>query len=256
MFGRSGINFNDGFAGGEVMEGNLLFNYVKESNDHGAFNSWDRQPFIFRANESDLATSPSLLRISPQPTQVRRNLVFNVNFNGPSCGSVTLDLDDESSQFNITGNVLAYGGIKNFDGMDRNNSGNLIVFPSVKGAGCYDTLQAGRNVSSAHSHFFDNHCVLADGRVPYHCGAGPAPFFNASYHIDVHSNTFSYPAAAAEPSWADMCQCYPSTKTAVPCPFKTFADWQAHGHDAGSKVQVGGLSNAQIMDEARTMLAM
>jgi hypothetical protein len=35
---------NDGAMGGEVMEGNMLFNYVKESNDHGPFNSWDRQP--------------------------------------------------------------------------------------------------------------------------------------------------------------------------------------------------------------------
>ena len=27
---RSGVNYNDGFAGGEVMSGNLLLNYVKE----------------------------------------------------------------------------------------------------------------------------------------------------------------------------------------------------------------------------------
>ena len=25
--------------GGELMQGNMLLNYVKESNDHGAFNS-------------------------------------------------------------------------------------------------------------------------------------------------------------------------------------------------------------------------
>jgi len=32
---RSGVNFNDGFAGGALLEGNLLFNFVRESNDHG-----------------------------------------------------------------------------------------------------------------------------------------------------------------------------------------------------------------------------
>ena len=36
---RSGINYNDGAFGGEVLEGNLLLNFVRESNDHGPFNS-------------------------------------------------------------------------------------------------------------------------------------------------------------------------------------------------------------------------
>jgi hypothetical protein len=36
---RSGVNYNDGAMGGEVLQGNMLLNYVKESNDHGPFNS-------------------------------------------------------------------------------------------------------------------------------------------------------------------------------------------------------------------------
>ena len=43
---RAGVNFNDGMGGGDVMEGNLLANCVRESGDHGPFNSWDRQPFL------------------------------------------------------------------------------------------------------------------------------------------------------------------------------------------------------------------
>jgi len=31
---RAGVNFNDGSAGGEVLEGNLIFNFVRESGDH------------------------------------------------------------------------------------------------------------------------------------------------------------------------------------------------------------------------------
>jgi hypothetical protein len=46
------------------MEGNLLVNFVKESNDHAAFNSWDRQPFVFRFDEYDLSDTAEL-RISP-----------------------------------------------------------------------------------------------------------------------------------------------------------------------------------------------
>ena len=42
---RAGINFNDGFGGGSVITGNLLFNFVRETADHGQFNSWDRRPY-------------------------------------------------------------------------------------------------------------------------------------------------------------------------------------------------------------------
>merc|ERR1712139_561970 len=43
---RAGVNFNDGFGGGNHMRGNLLFNHVRETGDHGPFNSWDRQPYV------------------------------------------------------------------------------------------------------------------------------------------------------------------------------------------------------------------
>ena len=32
---RAGINFNDGFAGGNLVKGNLVFNQVRETGDHG-----------------------------------------------------------------------------------------------------------------------------------------------------------------------------------------------------------------------------
>ena len=77
---RSGINFNDGAMGGETMEGNLLLNFVRESNDHGPFNSWDRQPYIYRVNESDPRTDPmpdgtprlaSIIDRTPSPDTVK-----------------------------------------------------------------------------------------------------------------------------------------------------------------------------------------
>ena len=47
--------------------------------------------------------------------------------------------------------------------MDRNISHNLIVFPfaaPIAGPACYHALSSTRNLSSAHTHFFENHCVL------------------------------------------------------------------------------------------------
>jgi hypothetical protein len=32
---RAGINLNDGFGGGDLISGNLIFNQVRETNDHG-----------------------------------------------------------------------------------------------------------------------------------------------------------------------------------------------------------------------------
>jgi hypothetical protein len=43
---RAGINANDGFGGGDIIEQNLVFSACRESGDHGPFNSWDRQPFL------------------------------------------------------------------------------------------------------------------------------------------------------------------------------------------------------------------
>ena len=45
---RAGINWNDGFAGGSTVAGNLVFNMVRETGDHGPYNSWDRQPYLLR----------------------------------------------------------------------------------------------------------------------------------------------------------------------------------------------------------------
>lgn len=43
---RAGINFNDGFGGNSTLYKNLLFNFCRESGDHGPFNSWDRQLYV------------------------------------------------------------------------------------------------------------------------------------------------------------------------------------------------------------------
>ena len=45
------------------------------------------------------ARAAPVLRISPETQVLRNNLIFNINFNGPSCGSIGFDLDDESSQY-------------------------------------------------------------------------------------------------------------------------------------------------------------
>ena len=65
---RAGINFNDGFGGGNNISGNALFNFCRDSGDHGPFNSWDRQMFLIHQPDDDGASS--------QYPQVPRFLFF------------------------------------------------------------------------------------------------------------------------------------------------------------------------------------
>ena len=51
---RAGINLNDGFGGGSNISQNLIFNFCRESGDHGPINSWNRQPYV------RLSSNPSL----------------------------------------------------------------------------------------------------------------------------------------------------------------------------------------------------
>ena len=36
----AGFNFNDGMGGGDILKSNIIFNMVRETQDHGTFNSW------------------------------------------------------------------------------------------------------------------------------------------------------------------------------------------------------------------------
>ena len=92
--------------------GQLTFFFIS-----GQFNSWDRQPYAYH-DDADAPNRPPISaatgwHITPAMHQLRRNLIININFLG-SCDFCfyAVDLDDGSSQYNITYNVLVYGGVK------------------------------------------------------------------------------------------------------------------------------------------------
>ncbi len=43
---RAAVNVNDGAHGGHVLEENLFFQTVRETQDHGSVNTWERQPYL------------------------------------------------------------------------------------------------------------------------------------------------------------------------------------------------------------------
>lgn len=110
---RAAININDGFAGGHLLERNLLFNSVRETHDHGAINSWDRQPYTWDSEGT----------IAPLPIRITRNFVIN-NYNGVW----GLCHDDGSNSYVDTYNFLPWSGTKNYLGFNKTSIGNWFIY--------------------------------------------------------------------------------------------------------------------------------
>ena len=70
---RAGINLNDGFGGGNVIQGNTIFNQCRQSGDHGPINSWDRQLFW-----TDVRDGPEKPGWNPAYTDVSKNVIIAV----------------------------------------------------------------------------------------------------------------------------------------------------------------------------------
>ena len=163
---RAGINFNDGFGGGDLVEGNVIGNCVRESGDHGPYNSWDRVPYI-----TTLRTGlPSII---PKTRHLSRNLWF-----GSYSTQEGVDSDDGSSYLFQDFNVFAYGanGMKNdFGGHDNHHQHNMYLFvDSCWGEG----FQAGQVDGTANNDEFTyNRCLLKDGgSYGSDCGNNPKGF--------------------------------------------------------------------------------
>jgi len=116
---RAGINFNDGFGGGDEISHNLVFSTCRESGDHGPYNSWDRQPFLTTVRTGE----PSVI---PAWKDIHHN--FFIDNYSPQEG---IDNDDGSSYFHSHHNFLLYGrqGMKNdFWGHDNHHSDNIYAY--------------------------------------------------------------------------------------------------------------------------------
>ena len=114
---RAGVNFNDGFGGGNLLEDNLVFNMVRETQDHGPFNSWDRQPYLTEVRDG----TPSL---TPAQSNITRNFFIN-NYHS----TWPIDHDDGSCYYYDTYNFLVYGGCKNHLGHSQMSNYNYYIYP-------------------------------------------------------------------------------------------------------------------------------
>lgn len=121
---RAGINVNEGTWGGHIIEYNDVFNTVKETGDHGSFNSWGRDRYwhpdkkvldTIVENHFDLTMLDVVKPIIIRNNRMRCDHGWDI------------DLDDGSSNYRIYNNLCLNGGIKLREGVNRVVENNIMI---------------------------------------------------------------------------------------------------------------------------------
>ena len=117
---RAGINISEGTFGGHRIEGCDVFDTVRETGDHGSFNSWGRDRFwhLRDVDDRDCGRYASLDMLAP-------NIIIRSRFRCDRGWDI--DLDDGSSYYIITQNLCLRGGIKLREGFGRVVRNNVTV---------------------------------------------------------------------------------------------------------------------------------
>merc|ERR1712232_826128 len=190
-----GINFNDGFGGGNLMRANLLFNHVRETGDHGPFNSWDRQPYLTRNGVNDgFPASVKLnldgVSIVKSQCHIEQNFIID-GYNGVW----TIDHDDGSQYYNDTSNFLVFGGCKNYRGHSKSCDHNLIAYPGIseRSSGAR-RCQTDDNGIFADQYFHGNDCITGDGEAYTFKKCNPKSLGTTVY--ETANNSFYAPSGA------------------------------------------------------------
>jgi len=123
---RAGINIGDGCWGGHVIEFCDVFDTVLETGDHGSFNSWGRDRFWKRdIKEVDewVSEVPELPFLDAQKPNILRNNRWRCDHGWD------VDLDDGSTNYIITNNLLLNRGLKLREGYRRIVTNNIMLGP-------------------------------------------------------------------------------------------------------------------------------
>lgn len=123
---RAGINIGDGCWGGHVIDGCDVFDTVKETSDHGSFNSWGRDRF-WNLNGLNMNAQDQLDEIRNIPFLDARKTTIIKNSRWKCDHGWDIDLDDGSGNYEICNNLLLNRGLKLREGFGRSVYNNIIV---------------------------------------------------------------------------------------------------------------------------------
>jgi hypothetical protein len=126
---RAGINIGDGCWGGHTIVDCDVFDTVKESGDHGSFNSWGRDRYWNLAHFDPNREGAQNKFEVPLLDTVR---TITLRHNRWRCDhGWDIDLDDGSTNYHIVDNLCLHGGIKLREGFLRTCENNVMVDNSL-----------------------------------------------------------------------------------------------------------------------------
>lgn len=117
---RAGINIGEGAFGGHVIEYNDVFDTVRETSDHGSFNSWGRDRFWVR-DQMALSQDKDVVLLDIRQPNIIRNNRWRCDHGWD------VDLDDGSSNYIIYNNLMLSYGLKLREGFYRKVYNNIMV---------------------------------------------------------------------------------------------------------------------------------
>jgi hypothetical protein len=169
---RDGLNFDDNFGGGNVLQNNIAFNMVRETQDCGPFNFFDRVPYITRLYDGK---TPSLM---PAMSYIHNNFVMS-NYHS----LWPLDHDDGSCYWVDTNNFLVYGGYKNNLGHSKTTLNNTYIYPDavhynieqffIPWPYCATDVYVTLDKSSWGEVWANNKCVIGNPNIYYFTSCDP-----------------------------------------------------------------------------------
>jgi len=138
---RAGINISEGTFGGHLVEYCDVFDTVRETGDHGSFNSWGRDRF-WGLQDAPPEELPELALLDAVKPTVLRNNRWRCDHGWD------VDLDDGSSNYEIYNNLFLHGGLKLREGFHRRVWNNITVGNSLHPHVWYDNSgdQVTRNI--------------------------------------------------------------------------------------------------------------
>ena len=123
---RAGINIGDGCWGGHLIEFCDVFDTVKETGDHGSFNSWGRDRYWeLRGIDLGKITLDPAMKDLPLLDCVEPVVMRNTRWRCDHGWDI--DLDDGSTNYRLYDNLCLNGGIKLREGFYRVCENNIMV---------------------------------------------------------------------------------------------------------------------------------
>lgn len=222
---RSGINFNDAAFGGNLISENLLGNLVRETVDHGPYNSWDRNPYVTRFNGG----IPSPI---PVMSSVRRNFLL-CNYGGVK----GIDHDDGSGYYDDEYNFMPYCSGK-MKGETQILRQNVYLFPNW-GTQC--VYMMGGQLHGVPMIYQNNTCVARSANIYSSCSLDQTASVYSQNHYFVPGG-----GAASEGGHV----------AGFPCEGGDWQKWVKAGQDVGSSMSGVRPSTETMMSWGRELLQM